>query len=69
MILLGFHLRHGVWSAFQSLGWTNDRWLPTLTGASLIAGVLLAVGFLILPLYLMFFVDPATAGASLTGGH
>ena len=28
MILLGLHLRHGFWSAFQSLGWTNDRYLP-----------------------------------------
>ena len=69
MIVLGFHLRHGVWSALQSLGWTNNRWLPLFTGASLLFGVVLALGFLIMPLYLMLFVDPAAAGAALPGGH
>ena len=24
-LLLGFHLRHGAWSLFQSLGWSNPR--------------------------------------------
>ncbi len=67
MILLGFHLRHGFWSAFQSLGWTNDKRLPLLTGAALLIAIALAVGFLILPLYIFFFVDPA-AGAGLSGG-
>lgn len=69
MILLGYHLRHGFWSAFQSLGLSNDRWLPLLNGLSLFFGIMLAIGFLILPLYLFFLVDPATAGAAMTGGH
>ena len=69
MILLGYHLRHGVWSAFQSLGLSNDRWLPLLTGLSLFCGIVMAIAFLILPLYLFFLVDPATAGAAMTGGH
>ena len=25
MVVLGFHLRHGFWSAFQSLGVVNER--------------------------------------------
>lgn len=25
MIALGFHLYHGAWSMFQSLGWNNPR--------------------------------------------
>ncbi len=68
MILLGLHLRHGFWSAFQSLGWTNDKWLPLLTGLALFFAILLAAGFLLLPLYIYFFVDPV-AGAAMTGGE
>ncbi len=54
MILLGLHLRHGFWSAFQSLGWNSDKWMPLLGGAALVFAVLLAVGFLILPLIIHF---------------
>ena len=25
-LALGFHIFHGVWSMFQSLGWNNPRW-------------------------------------------
>lgn len=65
MILVGLHLRHGFWSAFQSLGWTNDRWLPILTRAALIVSVLLAAGFILLPVLLFLNGDPN----ALPGGH
>jgi succinate dehydrogenase / fumarate reductase cytochrome b subunit len=65
MILLGLHLRHGVWSAFQSLGWTNDRWLPILTRAALVVSIVLAVGFILLPVVLFINGDPN----ALPGGH
>jgi succinate dehydrogenase / fumarate reductase cytochrome b subunit len=69
MILLGLHLRHGFWSAFQSLGWANDRFLPVLINLARVFSFLLAVGFLVLPLYVFFFVDPASASAASSGGH
>lgn len=50
MILLGFHLRHGIWSAFQSLGALKPRFAKSMFGFALILGLLLAVGFLILPI-------------------
>lgn len=65
MVLLGMHLRHGFWSAFQSLGWTNDRWLPVLTRAALVVSILLAIGFILLPIWALIFGDPNAA----TGGH
>ena len=68
MVLLGFHLRHGFWSMFQSLGWNNDRSMPVLNGLALVVAIVLATGYVVLPLYLYFFVDPAVAGA-LPGGH
>lgn len=67
MILLGYHLRHGFWSAFQSLGWSNQRTLPFLYGAAAVFGVALAVGFVFLPLYIYFAVDPHSVVA-VAGG-
>ena len=50
MIFLGFHLRHGMWSAFQSIGTINARFSPLLYTIAFIFAVLIAVGFIILPL-------------------
>jgi len=60
MVLLGTHLWHGVWSAFQSLGWNSDRHIKCLTRLSIAAAVVLAAGFLALPPYIYFFA--ATGG-------
>ncbi len=67
MIMLGFHLRHGFWSAFQSLGWANDKYLPVLEKLALVFSILLTIGFVIIPIYLFLSGDPtAVAGP---GGH
>ena len=29
-IALWFHLNHGMWSMFQSVGWNNSNWMPRL---------------------------------------
>lgn len=55
MLLLGLHLRHGFWSAFQSLGVLNHRRLPVMYSVGFVFAVLLAGGFLLLPLYIYFF--------------
>lgn len=52
MVLLGFHLRHGFWSAFQSLGLLNPKLRPVAYSAAGVVAVAVAVGFVILPLYL-----------------
>jgi len=52
MLLLGFHLRHGVWSALQSLGAMKPRYSKVIYGIALLLGLVLAVGFLILPIYI-----------------
>jgi len=68
MALLGFHLRHGFWSAFQSLGLTNARIIPGLWAAALAVALVLAAGFLFLPLYIHYAIDPALARVALPGG-
>jgi succinate dehydrogenase / fumarate reductase cytochrome b subunit len=60
MVFLGFHLRHGVWSMFQSLGIMNSGWKKTFTGLALIVALLVSVTFFILPPY-MYFLAPAPA--------
>ncbi len=47
--LLGFHLRHGVWSALQSLGAMSQGWKPVLYAMSLIGAGAIAIGFGVLP--------------------
>ncbi len=59
-VLLGVHIRHGFWSAFQSLGAYHPKYTPLIYGAGVILAVLLALGFLALPVFMFFFVKPAT---------
>jgi len=54
MIFLGFHLRHAFWSAFQSLGANNRILTPIFFGAGLVLAILLAMGFLVLPVFIYF---------------
>jgi succinate dehydrogenase / fumarate reductase cytochrome b subunit len=55
MILLGYHLRHGFWSAFQSLGVMNLRLTPIVYTIGVILAIILAVGFLFIPIWVYFF--------------
>ncbi len=49
MLMLGMHLKHGAWSALQSLGLLNKKTYPlAVTGATLLA-LALSFGFLALP--------------------
>ncbi|HEY6447905.1 MAG TPA: succinate dehydrogenase cytochrome b subunit [Acidobacteriaceae bacterium] len=49
MILLGFHLRHGIWSAFQSLGANHPRHTPVLKQAALWIAILITLGYISIP--------------------
>jgi succinate dehydrogenase / fumarate reductase cytochrome b subunit len=54
-ILLGFHLSHGFWSAFQTIGWSNDKWRVRLTVIGNLYAVAIALGFAIIPIFLLMF--------------
>jgi succinate dehydrogenase / fumarate reductase cytochrome b subunit len=66
MLLLGTHLRHGFWSAFQSLGAVNARYMPLVYGVGMAFAFAIAFGFLVIPVYIFLFVDPA--GAAVMAG-
>lgn len=54
MLLIGFHLRHGIWSSLQSLGAMKPKYSPVIYTAGGFIAVALAVGFLAIPLYIYF---------------
>ena len=65
MILLGFHLRHGFWSAFQSIGLLNPKLRPLAFSAGVIFAIVIAVGFLLLPIFVFLAHDPNAGVAAL----
>lgn len=42
---LWFHLTHGVWSMFQTVGWGNDTWYPRLKCIANIVATIVFLGF------------------------
>lgn len=50
-ILLGLHLSHGFWSAFQTVGLNNSKWLNRLRIIATVYALVMAIGFTIIPLY------------------
>ena len=54
MIALGMHLRHGIWSATQTLGWTSSaRARRTANTVGILVGIVVVVGFLLPPLCML----------------
>ena len=50
-LLLGLHLSHGFWSAFQSLGFNNKYWLKRWQIIGYMYAAVVAFGFSVIPLY------------------
>jgi succinate dehydrogenase / fumarate reductase, cytochrome b subunit len=48
--LLGLHLRHGIWSMFQSLGASHPRHTPLLKKAAFVIALLITLGYISIPL-------------------
>jgi succinate dehydrogenase / fumarate reductase cytochrome b subunit len=49
VVTLGFHLRHGIWSALQTLGVSNARRERVLKGTAFAVAFVICVGFLAVP--------------------
>ncbi len=54
-IALGFHLTHGFWSAFQTIGMSNDIWRKRWTVLGYMFAFAVGGGFAIIPIFLMLF--------------
>lgn len=51
MLVVALHVRHGFWSAFQTLGLSHPKYMPLIMGGALFLAVLVAVGFGFLPVF------------------
>ncbi len=54
MIILGIHMKHGFWSAFQSLGLRNPSLHGLLQKLSIILAIVISLGFLGIPVWIYF---------------
>jgi len=52
-ILLGLHLSHGFWSAFQTIGLNNKYWIKRWQILGYLYAVVVAAGFSVIPLYFL----------------
>lgn len=53
MVLLGMHLYHGIWSMFQTLGFSHPRYTPLIKRASAVVAILTTAGFISIPIAVM----------------
>jgi len=53
MVLLGMHLYHGLWSMFQTLGFSHPRYTPAIKRLAAWVAILLAAGFISIPIAVM----------------
>lgn len=51
-IILWFHLTHGFWSAFHTIGWSNEKWIKRLK----------VIGILFVTILVIIFIAVATKG-------
>jgi succinate dehydrogenase / fumarate reductase, cytochrome b subunit len=51
LLLLGYHLRHGFQSAFQTLGLRNKKYTPLLDAFAFIVWCLIPLGYASIPVY------------------
>lgn len=50
---VGMHLTHGIQSLFQSIGFHHERWTPIIMKTSVALGAVIAIGFSIIPIYVL----------------
>jgi succinate dehydrogenase cytochrome b subunit len=50
MVLLCYHLYHGLWSMFQSLGFSHPVYMPWIKTAAKIIAILIAIGNISIPI-------------------
>ena len=55
LVMLMGHLRHGISSTFQSLGFNHPKYTPLIKCAGIAYAVLVTIGFISQPVYVFFF--------------
>lgn len=50
-VALWFHLTHGFWSAFQTIGANNNVWISRLKAVSIVYATVICAGFAVIAIY------------------
>jgi len=58
MVIVGLHLRHGIWSSLQSLGLIPDRMTRAVAAICYVLALAIGAGYVLIPIYIFFFVRP-----------
>ena len=53
MVIVAFHVRHGLWSAFQTVGANQPKYMPFIQKLSIVFAVIVALGFGSLPIVIL----------------
>ena len=53
VIIVAFHVRHGLWSAFQTVGGSHPKYMPFIQKLSIVFAVIVAFGFGSLPFVIL----------------
>lgn len=56
IVLLMMHLYHGIWSMFQTVGFSHPRYTPRIKRFAQVFSILLAIGFISIPVSVMLGV-------------
>ncbi|NJN25031.1 MAG: succinate dehydrogenase cytochrome b subunit [Cyclobacteriaceae bacterium] len=54
LLALAFHLKHGFWSAFQTLGLEHKKYTPVIKALGLIYAIVVPLGFASMPVFVYF---------------
>jgi succinate dehydrogenase / fumarate reductase cytochrome b subunit len=52
MVVLALHIRHGFWSAFQTVGANHPKYMPAIMVLSIVVSLIFGFGFGLLPIYM-----------------
>ena len=53
MVIVALHVRHGLWSAFQTVGANHPKYTPIIEKLSILFAVIVGVGFGLLPIVIL----------------
>ncbi|MHB9072915.1 MAG: succinate dehydrogenase cytochrome b subunit [Desulfobaccales bacterium] len=53
MVIVALHVRHGLWSAFQTVGANHPKYMPFIQKLSIVFAVIAGIGFFSLPLVIL----------------
>ncbi len=52
MIVVGIHVSHGFWSAFQTIGVNHPKYTPLIKATSIIFSLIVGIGFGFIPIFI-----------------